>query len=155
MSERFMAKVSPEPISGCWLWTAHCNRGGYGVHSVGKKLILAHRFSWEMRHGPIEEGKYVLHFCDQPSCVNPDHLWLGTKAENNRDRAIKGRSSRGAHRNTSKLSETQALEIRRRALAGETLASLGREFGVTWQTVQGIRNGKYWHWLPDIERGAA
>jgi hypothetical protein len=156
--DRLMRKVSPEPNTGCWLWTAYTNRGGYGVvgeKTPRKRTVLAHRAVWETVKGPLSDGQCVLHRCDQRCCVNPEHLWVGTKDDNNKDRAAKGRSSRGQHRNTSKLSPKQVLEIRFRASRGEQLKRLGKEYGVAWQTIQGIRDRKYWGWLQDQHEEAS
>jgi hypothetical protein len=95
MTQRFMDKVSPEPNSGCWLWTGAATPFGYGnfmVMKAGKKSTeKAHRFSYQLHHGPIPKGMVVMHKCDVPGCVNPDHLSLGTPSENSRDIVKKGR----------------------------------------------------------------
>jgi len=93
--ERFMAKVSPEPTSGCWLWTG-ANVRGYGQLHLAGKMVRAHRLSYELRHGPLPEGSCVLHECDMPSCVNPDHLKVGSQTENMRDKGLRGRNYNGA-----------------------------------------------------------
>lgn len=84
----------PEPNSGCWLWTGSCNRDGYGRLTHSHRTVDAHRLSWLAHRGPIPDGLWVLHACDVPSCVNPDHLWLGTNSDNQRDCTTKGRRRR-------------------------------------------------------------
>jgi DNA-binding transcriptional regulator YiaG len=85
----------PEPNSGCYLWTKYVGRWGYGAVKRNGSVQLAHRVAWELRHGPPPQDMFVCHKCDVPSCVNPDHLFLGTALDNAADRNSKGRQSRG------------------------------------------------------------
>lgn len=89
LEERFWAKV--EKTDGCWLWTAALSTTGYGRIGVGKKMAYTHRLSWEMHNGPIPPGMHICHHCDNPKCVRPDHLFLGTRTDNMRDMWRKGR----------------------------------------------------------------
>ena len=83
--ERFEAKVSYEPMSGCWLWTGHIDRFGYGAFWVNGKVGKAHRVAWVLKNGTIGKGLEVDHVCHNRSCVNPDHLRLATHTENMRN----------------------------------------------------------------------
>ncbi len=135
--KRFNEKWTPEPFSGCWLWIGGVRDDGYGQFIVSRKVLRAHRVSYLIHVGAIPNGNCVLHRCDTPLCVNPAHLFLGTVADNNRDRAIKCRSA-------GKLSKDQALVIRNLKLSGQALA---REFGISAAQVSRIKNTKKWKHL--------
>lgn len=104
LTERFWLKVDRSNPDGCWLWIAAVDGKGYGLlaeKTPGSKRVRvhkAHRYSWELVHGPIFGGLFVLHRCDTPECVNPDHLFLGTHADNMRDMVAKGRWKGGRKR---------------------------------------------------------
>lgn len=132
--ERFLAKISFGP--DCWIWLgATYSAPGlpYGLvwQNEGKTWRTAHRVMWELKRGAIPEGLQVLHRCDNPRCVNPEHLFLGTAAENANDRHAKRRDARGVKHGRAKLSEQQVQEIRVRAAGGQSVNSLAKEFGVT------------------------
>jgi hypothetical protein len=93
-AERFLDKVEID-ATGCWLWAASRNRLGYGHFTFQNRVMLAHRWAFWFWRGPIADGLLVCHSCDVPSCVNPDHLWLGTNADNVADRDAKGRHRLG------------------------------------------------------------
>lgn len=96
-----MSRVSPEGLTGCWLWTGAMQHG-YGKVRILMKEVRAHRASWEMHKGPIPEGMNVLHRCDTPMCVNPDHLFLGSQQDNMADKKQKQRNGKTGQHNKAK-----------------------------------------------------
>jgi hypothetical protein len=137
--------------SGCWHYTGYKRKDGYGLVTFGqhrtgdRQRVLAHRYFYERLVGPIPEGMLVCHRCDNPSCVNPDHLFVGTHLDNNRDARQKDRSSRhgqkGVAHHKAKLTEDDVRSIR---TASGTLAAIGAEFGISHAQVWLIRKGKAW-----------
>jgi hypothetical protein len=154
LAERFERHYIPEPMSGCFLWTAAVTPDGYGLlakeranQGDGGSMLLAHRASWELHRGPILDDLHVLHSCDNPCCVNPDHLFLGTHSDNMKDSVAKGRknNAKGAAHGGSKLTEDQALEIKHSKESGVMLA---KRLGVWPTLIHKIRSGKAWKHLP-------
>jgi hypothetical protein len=142
-AERFWRKV--DRSGSCWLWTAACSGAGYGYFYVGSRLVGAHRYSYELRNGPIPPGMVVMHSCDVPACVNPDHLSLGTARANSADAARKARQSRGSRHYNAKLTEGQVLDLRARyARGGVTQAELAADYGVNASLVSLIVARKCW-----------
>lgn len=114
--DRFMEKVFILTYDkGCWIWTGYiADKMPYGMIGSGGTgpVVGAHRFSWTLFRGVIPPGMCVLHSCDNPKCVNPDHLFLGTKTDNNRDRDRKGRQSKGESQGNAVLTEELVRKIR-------------------------------------------
>lgn len=150
--DRFMANVSPEPNTGCWIWAASVFKDtGYGqfwdgaVSAAGNAVpTTAHAVSYKLFKGPIPLGFDVRHSCHNRICCNPDHLSLGTRQDNMDDMVKAGRSSRGSARPLSKLSESQVPEIRRMSAAGVKDAEVARAFCVSVSTIARIRTGSGW-----------
>lgn len=127
---------------GCWEWTGRKLPRGYGSLQVGGCSEYAHVFSWEMHHiALVPRGKEVCHTCDNPSCVNPDHLWVGTRAENALDMKMKNRSTFGEKSALSKLTEGDVVEIRR---SSDSQTSLAARFHVSQSTISRARIGRCW-----------
>lgn len=130
----------------CWLWTGATN-GRYGNISrgVGLGWIGAHRLSWEIHFGPIPDGLWVLHRCDNPPCVRPDHLWLGTNRDNCDDKVKKGRAvgaPGGEHHHLAKLSAVQVQAVHRLGEAGMLQREIAACMGINRATVSKILRGK-------------
>jgi hypothetical protein len=138
----------------CWLWTGACDSKGYGhlgVGGAGGKTVKACRVVYELTYGPIPKALCVLHKCDNPLCVRPDHLFLGTQTDNLADMTAKGRrryrEHKGSENGRAKLSESHVLEIRKRAAAGELRSNLAEEFSMCWTTIDRIVKGHLWQCL--------
>lgn len=143
---------------GCWVWTGGVSKGGYGkiqagLTPTGGPTLLAHRVAWELTHGPIPARLFVLHNCpgrDNPACCNPAHLWLGTLADNAADMVAKGRSAHpiGELHGQALLTEQQVRDIRLRHRNGETIADLGRAYGLKYGTVWAAVRRLTWRHVP-------
>lgn len=142
LAVRFWKKVNK--TENCWIWAGAFNSFGYGVIWTGKRKTLATHASWAIAGRVIPNGLCLLHNCpggDNPACVNPSHLFLGTKGDNNKDRAAKGRNrdQRGEKNEKAILTARIVLEIRARfAAGGITQRALAREYGIHFGTVSGI-----------------
>ncbi len=158
--KRFWPKVREGAPDECWEWQGSRLKTGYGQFAVSRsRAALAHRMSWELANGPIPDGMHVLHHCDNPPCVNPAHLFLGSNEDNIADRVAKGRSpagrhhwtaqrpnrvARGSRSGTAKLSEADAGKIRELRRAGYTQQEIADRFGVSRATVYLIQENKRW-----------
>jgi len=144
--ERRVAKFhSRHSLAGdCWVWKGARTTLGYGCFSWRGKQQLAHRVSWIIHNGVIPQGMCVLHRCDNPPCVNPGHLFIGTKKDNTHDCMSKNRFAVGERKPESKLTEAEVLAIRASAERGRRLAE---RYGVSPSTVCEIRKGRKWKHL--------
>lgn len=148
--DRFWGKVSKASANGCWVWQAGRSKDGYGKIRINGKSWIAHRYAWTSENGDIPDGMCICHHCDNPPCVNPSHLFLGTKKENTADMWRKGRARRdGEHNAAHKLSCRDVLEIKR-LLRSRTKRYLSEEFGVSVTAIQNIAIGKKWGHLTGI-----
>jgi hypothetical protein len=159
--ERFWRHVHKVEI-GCWEWTASLNTSGYGQFNAtsGQPPIRAHRYSWVLHFGSIPDGFFVCHHCDNPRCVRPDHLFLGTAEHNNRDARRKGRivpAGPGNWRGTRseehiarfvatvrRLTDADIAQARRRYADGESCRSIARRLGCAHTTISRLIAGEHW-----------
>ena len=148
IKDRFWRKVNVLEIDDCWNWTASILPAGYGQISLGgNEVRLAHRVSWVIEHEvEVPNGFHVCHTCDNPSCVNPNHLWLGTDFDNAVDKMNKGRNNpvKGEDHQDAKLTEKDVIEIRRLLREGIKGNEVAEKFDVTESHVSRIKNGQKW-----------
>lgn len=141
--------TSQHDKTSCWEWLGCRKDDGYGMIMFSGKVVGTHRASWIVHNGVIPSGLCVLHKCDNPPCVNPDHLFLGTQADNVRDCSSKGRirtgDRRGEKSGVSPLSVRQVMEIRDLRKTGLTHQQLADMFGICRQSVTNILSRKTWN----------
>lgn len=134
--EDFQARTKNE--GGCWIWQGTTSEAGYGSLQVDNVPHYAHRYAYALWYGPIPEGKIVCHHCDNPACVNPEHLFVGTYQDNMDDMKAKGR---GSHTNNVKLQPHQVLEIR---ASSKSERALAKQYGVSRSSIGAIRRKEIW-----------
>lgn len=127
--------------NGCWPWPGTIESNGYGRGNVDNKQQWAHRLSYAHHKGPIPAGFVVCHTCDVRHCVNPDHLFVGSIADNQRDMKLKGRASRGERSKSAKLTEADIRSIRTDPRPGWKIAEA---YGVSQTTISEVRSRKVW-----------
>jgi len=142
--ERFKSKYQEQP-NGCWEWmTKSKTHDGYGVMIVDGVMRSGHRLSYELFKGLIPEGLLVCHTCDNPSCVNPSHLFLGTAQDNMTDKVNKGRSPKGEKNASAKLTEEQIRSIKIELNDGGKVTHIAIKYGMSHGQVSKIKSGKKW-----------
>lgn len=145
--ERFLSKIRKDEDSGCWVWIGGIGVRGYGRFKMGGVTRFAHRVSYEMHKGQIDDGLFVLHSCDNRACVNPEHLSIGTQKDNQQDMKAKGRHCHGASSPNAKLTEENVLEMYRLHRSGIGTIRLSRQFGISKNLAWRIVNGLQWEHL--------
>jgi hypothetical protein len=152
LKERFEAKIDIQPDDKCWIWKGRYSANGYGSFDWKNRPHIASRMSYRIYKGDVPEHLFVCHSCDNPQCVNPGHLWLGTPKDNVDDCIQKGRARPfplkrlGREVNTAKLDEVAVREIRK---SSENLRALGRKYGVSSTAIGLIKKRVNWAWLDD------
>lgn len=141
VGSRLLDNSIPEPNSGCWIWLAAVTERGYGQMSVGGRQQGAHRASYEFYKGPVPAGAVVRHSCDNPFCINPDHLLIGSALDNVHDALDRGRFVSGNTHPIAKLTVEAVKEIRSSTLSD---AKLAKKFGVSAAAIGYARRGESW-----------
>jgi len=145
LSQRLAEHTNVAGPDDCWPWTGHRTQAGYGSFSFHGRAVYAHRAAYELYNAPLSKGLVVCHRCDNPSCVNPAHLFAGTQKENLHDMIRKGRTKlkprRGMQHGCAKLSDAEAIAIRN---ASGKQRDIANQFGVSQATVSDIKLGKLW-----------
>ena len=147
--QRLMNHIDGTPKNQCWEWQGSRGKASHGQTWAYSKHILAHRLSYLLHKGPIPEGLLVCHSCDNPPCINPKHLFLGTFQDNIDDMMKKGRHAkikglRGSTNGNSKLNNKQVKAIKKKLKDGVTILKLAKEFKVSRMLLYYIRDGKQW-----------
>lgn len=146
--ERYHQRVRKADPDKCWPWTGSYSVAGYGTIGEGGrggKTLYAHRIAWELVHGPIAEGLHVCHRCDNPGCVNPSHMFLGTHGENLRDMVAKGRNAHGELHGNAKLTLVDVGDIRATyAKGGVTQYDLAATYGVSRGCIEHVIQHATW-----------
>lgn len=154
--ERIASKAVPEPMSGCYIWTAAIDKNGYGRVFVDGQNRRAHTVIYELSFGPVPHGHCVCHHCDTPSCVNPEHLFIGTHKDNMNDAAMKGRIINRFGRTKRRVSLPAPKPPRAKLTPAEVVAirsapnrrgirnALAAEYNVSAQQIYRIRTGRRW-----------
>ncbi len=148
-NDRFWTKGGK--TATCWDWTGLRSHAGYGHFRFRGGIRRAHRVAWELTRGPIPDGLCVLHSCDNPSCVRPDHLFLGTNADNIRDKTVKGRAAKGEINGNAKLTAEQVRAIRSDKRLEREIAA---DFGIVRSHVRAIKAREKWAHLAEAGNGA-
>ena len=141
ISDLFWSKVDKQ--DECWIWIAAINMFGYGHFAIERKIYKAHRVAYMIKHGDIPDGMYILHSCDNPACVNPEHLRVGTQKDNIMDRTIRGRHNptSGTKNAWAKLTEKDVLQIRGSNLSALELSEL---YGISRSNIYNILGRRTW-----------
>ena len=145
LRERLEKRIINKPEEGCWEVRGYAQRSGHKQIWHKGRMQLVHRMAWELENGPIPEGRCVLHTCDNPPCVRPDHLFLGTVADNNKDRDDKGRQAalRGEQHGSTKITDKQVEAVRLLAEADVPQHLIAQAVGITQSHVSNIHRKEF------------
>ena len=145
----FWERVEAQTVvneNGCHEFTGYKNECGYGRIHKDKKLVFVHREVYEKVHGYIPKGMVIMHSCDNPACINPNHLSANYQSENIKDMIEKGRSVNkfGSKHGMSKINETDVINIKKRLSEGDTCVAISKDYSVSEGTIRNIKKGRNW-----------
>ena len=147
LDARFWSKIIKGAApDDCWAWTGATTAFGYGIINLGHKRgnVRAHRLSWVLHHGPVPDGLFVLHRCDNPPCCNPVHLFVGEKRDNTLDMLAKDREARGERRGRARLAASEAAAIKQMIKSGTPAPVAAAIYGVSRSHASAIAAGGKW-----------
>jgi len=144
LRDRLLNNHVKNPETGCWNWTLSLGKRGYGYMSINDTNTMAHRVSYEIFVGPVPDGLFVLHSCDNPQCMNPDHLHIGTHEDNMREMMERKRSCAGEKQAFAKLTNETVLQAIEMHKAGESACSLAKKFNVSSTSMLYALEGRTW-----------
>ena len=148
IKERILSNIWIYSETGCWEWQGCKTKDGYGVIKIKGRTKRVHRIAYRIFNGDFDPSLCICHKCDNPSCCNPNHLFVGTQKDNIRDMVAKGRSNKGEKNPLSKLTKEDIFDIRRLYRIGNlTQQEIADKFGVNQQTISKIVNRKNWKHL--------
>lgn len=150
LKERFEAKFVKDPVTECWNWQGCRDKNGYSYIRVNHRTVRAYRVSWELYKGKIPDGMHICHHCDNPSCVNPDHLFLGNNYDNIQDCINKGRNNIGERNARAKLSRGQIAIIRFMLKAAISQSDIAKLFSISQSNVSRINTRNIWNHLKEV-----
>jgi len=140
--EKFHSLIAEDVVTGCWNWRGYIGRNGYGLLAMTRgRQYQTHRLAWEFYNGDIPKGMCVCHHCDNRCCVNPDHLFIGTRLDNIADATKKGRVSQGERHCHAKLTKAQVIEIYK---TPDTIRSLAKKFNMSIAQIHDIKRKRAW-----------
>lgn len=139
--EYILANSKPNELTGCRNWQGRLNANGYGIISVGKASVMMHRAAWECQNGPVPDGMQVCHRCDNRRCVNHEHLFIGTIADNQADKCQKNRQMKGVDCHNARLNADAVIEIRS---SEKSAPELALKYGVSRACIGSVKSRKTW-----------